>query len=156
MEQKGLSVQDAIKKMEYFCAYQERCHREVELKLKQLGMFDVATEHIINHLLSNNFLNEERFAKSFARGKHNIKKWGWRRIEQELKFRDISYYNIKIAKKEIEDDYVNNFIKFATQSWKSGAEYDRNKKSKKWMDMLIRKGYETHLIYDLLNELKNK
>lgn len=142
--------------MEYFCAYQERCHKEVELKLKQLGMFDVAIEHIIDHLLADNYLNEERFVKSFARGKHKIKNWGWRRIEQELKFRDISSYNIKIAKKEIEVGYVDHFKSFATQRWKGMTESDAYKRSRKWVDMLLRKGYESHLIYDLLNELKNE
>ncbi|HUH25549.1 MAG TPA: RecX family transcriptional regulator, partial [Flavobacterium sp.] len=109
MNQQGLSIDEAIKKLEYYCSYQDRCYKEVISKLKSLGMFQTAIDHILNHLVENNYLNEERFAKSFARGKHKFKGWGKYRIEQELKFRDISAYNIKTALKEIETDYLSNF-----------------------------------------------
>ena len=69
----GISVNDAIKKLEYYCSYQDRCYKEVTMKLKSLGMFQTAIDHIFDHLVANNFLNEERFAKSFARGKHKFK-----------------------------------------------------------------------------------
>src|SRR5690606_20498848 len=97
MNEKELSVDEALKKLEYYCSYQDRCYKEVVARLKALGMYETAIDHIIQQLVKNNFLNEERFAQSFARGKHRIKGWGKRRIEQELKFREISAYNIKTA-----------------------------------------------------------
>lgn len=150
MNTSGLTVEEAKRKLEYYCAYQERCHKEVEEKLKTLGMFETATNHIINHLLEHNFLNEERFAKAFARGKHKFKHWGKRRIEQELKFRNISAYNIKSALKEIEEEYLNNFYNLADYKWESISETVLEKKKKKWVDFLMRKGYESHLIFDAL------
>lgn len=153
MNEKGLSVNDAIKKLEYYCSYQDRCYKEVISKLKSLGMFQTAIDHILNHLAENNFLNEERFAKSFVRGKHKFKYWGKRRIEQELKFRDISAYNIKIALKEIETDYLNNFYALADKKWKNINESSIEKKKRKWVDFLLRKGYESNLIFDFLKDL---
>jgi len=150
MVQQGLTIEEAKKKIEYYCAYQERCHKEVVEKLKSLGMFDTAIDHIVHHLLEQNFLNEERFAKAFARGKHKFKFWGKRRIEQELKFRDISSYNIKTAIKEIEDDYLENFYHLADRKWETIHEKALEKKKKKWIDYLIRKGYETNLIFEAL------
>lgn len=150
MNTTGLTVEEAKRKIEYYCAYQERCHKEVIEKLKNLGMFQTAIDHIVNHLLEHNFLNEERFAKAFARGKHKFKHWGKRRIEQELKFRDISAYNIKTALKEIEEDYLSNFYNLADHKWETIAETALEKKKKKWIDFLIRKGYETNLIFDAL------
>lgn len=150
MNQQGLTIDQAIKKIEFYCAYQERCHKEVVEKLKTLGMFQTAIDHIINHLLENNFLNEERFAKAFARGKHKFKYWGKRRIEQELKFRDISAYNIKSALKEIEEDYLTNFYKLADHKWESINESSLEKKKKKWIDFLTRKGFEANLIFETL------
>ncbi|MBD3725054.1 MAG: RecX family transcriptional regulator, partial [Flavobacteriaceae bacterium] len=76
--------------MEYFCAYQERCYKDVDNKLNTFHLISEAREKILTYLIENNFINEERFAKSFARGKHNYKNWGKNRIIQELKFRDIS------------------------------------------------------------------
>ena len=64
--------------MERFCAYQERCHKEVYDKLKSLRMIPVAIDQIMAHLIQENYLNEERFAKTFARGKFRIKKMGAR------------------------------------------------------------------------------
>ncbi len=154
MNQQGLSVQDAIKKLEYYCSYQDRCYKEVISKLKSLGMFQTAIDHILNHLVEHNYLNEERFAKSFARGKHKFKYWGKRRIEQELKFRDISSYNIKTALNEIESDYLNNFYSLAEKKWDSLNESSLEKKKRKWIDFLMRKGYESSLIFDLLKDLK--
>lgn len=150
MNQQGLTVEEATKKIEYYCAYQERCHKEVIEKLKTIGMFDTAIDYIVNHLLENNFLNEERFAKAFARGKHKFKYWGKHRIEQELKFRDISSYNIKIALKEIETDYLTNFYTLAERKWEAITDSSLEKKKKKWIDYLIRKGYETNIIFEFL------
>lgn len=156
MEDKFLTVEQAIKKAEYFCSYQERCHKEVHQKLRSLGMFDTAIDHIINHLLENNFLNEERFAIAFSRGKHRSKRWGKRRIEQELKFRDISSYNIKSALKEIEQEYLTNFYNYAAAKWEVMPNESLEKKKKKWADYFIRKGFETHLIYDFIKNLNNQ
>ena len=150
----GISVNDAIKKLEYYCSYQDRCYKEVTNKLKSLGMFQTAIDHILDHLVANNFLNEERFAKSFARGKHKFKYWGKRRIEQELKFRDISSYNIKTALKEIESDYLSNFYALAERKWQNITEPSLDKKKRKWVDFLMRKGYESNLIFDLLKDLQ--
>ena len=150
----GISVNDAIKKLEYYCSYQDRCYKEVTMKLKSLGMFQTAIDHILDHLVANNFLNEERFAKSFARGKHKFKQWGKRRIEQELKFRGISSYNIKTALKEIESDYLSNFYALAERRWQNITEPSLEKKKRKWVDFLMRKGYESNLIFDFLKDLQ--
>ncbi|HBS52705.1 MAG TPA: recombinase RecX, partial [Flavobacterium sp.] len=87
------SVKEAIHKIEHFCAYQERCHDEVMQKLRSMKMDSNEIDEILAHLIQENYLNESRFACSFARGKHRIKFWGKVRIVNELKFRNISTYN---------------------------------------------------------------
>lgn len=154
MNENGLSVADATKKLEYYCSYQDRCYKEVIAKLKSLGMYQTAIDHIIDHLVAHKFLDEARFAKSFARGKHKFKHWGKHRIEQELKFREISAYNIKNALKEIETDYLSNFYALADKKWNSITESSLQKKKQKFFDFLMRKGYETNLIYEYLQNLQ--
>jgi len=156
MTNKALSVEEATKKLEYYCSYQDRCYQEVIAKLKTLGMYDTAIDHIIDHLVTNKFLDEARFAKSFARGKHKFKYWGKKRIEQELKYRYISAYNIKNALKEIEEDYINTFLKIAENKWLSINEDNLEKKKKKWVDYLYRKGFETSLIFETLQDFLNR
>ena len=96
---KTYTVKEATVKLMQFCAYRERTHKEVEDKLKDMNMIPEAQEQIIMQLMQENFLNEERFAKSFARGKFRIKKWGKRRIVNELKMRGISPRNIQTGLK---------------------------------------------------------
>ena len=140
--------------MENFCAYQERCHKEVAQKLYDLHMIPEAREKITLHLLQHNFLNEERFSKAFARGKFSIKNWGRIRIVNELKFRNISPYNIKTALKEIdEDEYLNTIQKVAEKKWALLKEPNAFKKRSKLLTYLSSKGYESELIYDVVNGL---
>jgi len=148
------TVEEATRKLEYFCSYQDRCHDEVLQKLKSLRMIPQAIDHIMAHLIAHNFLNEERFACSFARGKWRIKHWGKRRIVQELKLRGISKYNIDKALKEInEDDYIQNFDTLAQEQWDKTRETSTLKKKKKVADFLLRKGYESSLVFDKLEQL---
>jgi regulatory protein len=140
--------------MEYYCSYQDRCYKEVEVKLKSFNLIPEAKEQIMIFLIENNYINEERFAKSFVRGKHNYKKWGKKRINIELKVREISRKNIDLALQEIPEElYIQNFNELAEKQWNSIAEKNSTKKNKKWVDFLLRKGYESHLIYDKLTEL---
>ena len=153
---KTLSYKDILSKMEYYCAYQERCYKEVEEKLFTYSVTLLEKEAILIHLIENNYINEERFAKSFVRGKHNYKNWGKVRIKNELKFRNISSKIIDNALKEIENEtYIANFNTLAEKNWTSIKEKEGLKKNKKFVDFLLRRGYETHLIYDKLHELTN-
>ena len=151
----ALSIQQIQGKLEYYCAYQERCYKEVEEKLYSFKISAAEKEQILIYLIENNFINEERFAQSFVRGKHNYKFWGKNRIVNELKFRNISSRIITIALKEIpEATYLENFHQLAEKHWNNITERKGPKKNKKFVDFLLRKGYETNLIYEKLNELE--
>jgi len=151
------SVKDAIQKIEFFCSYQERCHEEVVSKLWTMKMDSDEIDQIMVHLIASNFLNEERFACSFARGKHRIKHWGKIRIVNELKFRKISQYNITTALKEITaEEYNNNFHTLADRQWENIREINAIKKRKKFCDFLLRKGFESNLIYEKVKDLEGK
>lgn len=149
----SFTLQEAQKKLEYYCAYQERCHWEVEQKLKDLQMIPEAQEVIISKLIEENYLNESRFAQSFARGKFNIKKWGKLRIVNELKARKISEYNIKLALKEISDEaYQSAFYSLFEKRKKAVSNYSIPIQKKKILAYMVYRGWESHLIYTALNE----
>lgn len=151
---KTYTVLEATEKMKSYCAYQERCHKEVKDKLRSLRMIEAASDLIINTLIQENFLNETRYATSFARGKFRIKKWGRNRIKLELKRRDIGVYNINMAMKEISDvDYLNTFYELAHKKADSLTETDLWKKRKKLSDYLLYRGWESHLVYEAINDI---
>lgn len=124
-------------------------------KLWDMGMIPDAANHIIHHLLQHNFLNETRFAQAFARGKFRIKKWGKTRIIIELKMRDISEFNLKIALKEIpEDEYFATFHALAEKRFAQlDSEKNIQRKKKKFADYLFYRGWESHLVWEKLGEL---
>ncbi|MFN7332181.1 MAG: regulatory protein RecX, partial [Flavobacterium sp.] len=97
----GLSAQEVLAKLEYYCAYQERCHLEVWQKLQEFTLSSQEKDEIIVALIQNNFLNEERFAMVFAQSKFHQKKWGKVRIKNELKGRQIAEILIQKALKAI-------------------------------------------------------
>ena len=149
------TIKTAIPKIEHYCAYQERCHEEVYQKLRTMKMDADEIDTIIVHLIASNFLNESRFACSFARGKHRIKHWGKIRIVNELKFRKISQYNINLALKEITtEEYEATFHNLAEQNWESIRESNPLKKRKKFCDYVLRKGFESNLVYEKVKELE--
>lgn len=151
--QKTHTVEEAKRALENYCVYQDRCHKEVEEKLRKMNMIPAACEVIILHLLEHNFLNEERFAKSYARGKFRIKKYGKVRITQELKLRDLSDYNIRTALKEIDpEEYKDTLEKLCEYKWENTTEPNFFKKKKKVVDFLVRKGYEFDLILKSLSK----
>jgi regulatory protein len=152
--EKSYTVDEATKLLENYCAYQDRCHKEVEQKLHDINMIPQAKEKILLHLLQHDFLNEERYSKAFTRGKFKIKKWGKIKITNELKFRNISAYNIKNALLEINDDaYLKTLQQLAKKKSPlikaSNSFIKRNKLS----TYLISKGYESNLVFDLVKKI---
>ncbi|MGS2762573.1 regulatory protein RecX [Sinomicrobium sp. M5D2P9] len=163
MNKQTFTVDEARRKLEHFCAYRERCHKEVVAKLREMNMIPLAVDTIVVHLIENGFLNEERFAKSFARGKFRIKKWGRQRIVRELQAREISAPNIREGLKEIpEEDYLDTLHEIAEKKWSQIKDtLSPGKKQaealfrgrKKLSDYLLYRGWESHLVYEKVNEL---
>jgi len=150
-----MTIKEALQKLEHFCAYQERCHDEVVTKLYSLKMSPDEIDIIIVKLIEDNFLNETRFASSFARGKHRIKHWGKIRIVNELKIRHISVTNINLALKEItSEEYEMTFDQLSQRCWENLTERNSLKKRKKFCDYMLRRGYESNLVYDKVKELE--
>lgn len=132
-QKKTYTIDEAKKKLEYYCAYQERCHKEVAQKLKDMFMIPEAIDVIIVHLLQHNFLNEERFTKTFVSGKFKIKHWGKRRLTLELKRKDISKVNINQALSEInEAEYIEVFNDLAEKRLPFITETNKFKKKRNW------------------------
>jgi regulatory protein len=153
---KTYTVEEALVKLQKYCAYQDRCHREVEQKLKQMHMIPEAIERVIVDLIQDNHLNEERFAKAYVRGKFSIKKWGKVRLTLELKQRQISQYVIKTALAEIDpEEYLQTFHKLAEKKALNIFESNPFKRKKKLADYLIYRGWESHMVYDKVNALIN-
>ncbi len=147
--------EQAVPKIKQYCAYQERCHSEVRDKLYSFGLHKNEVEEIISTLITENYLNEERFAIHFAGGKFRMKQWGKIKIKQALKYKQVSDYCIRKALKEIDtDDYEKTFQKLVQQKLKSlKSEKNIFIKKRKLQDFLLQKGFETNMIRDAVKQL---
>lgn len=151
-----LSFDEAKRKLENYCAYQDRCHSEVVNKMFQLGITPQIQDDLLVHLIEHSFLNEERFAKSFVRGKHRLSAWGRNRITSELKFRDINHRLITLALAEIDDEeYYQTFDRISKNKWNQLTDTDIQKKKQKFQAYLFRKGYAMSDIITKTQELES-
>ncbi|MGN6194080.1 MAG: regulatory protein RecX [Ginsengibacter sp.] len=133
------TAEQAVSKIKQYCAYQERCHAEVRDKLYSFGLRKTEVEEIISELITENYLNEERFAIHFAGGKFRMKQWGKIKIKQALKAKQVSDYCIRKALKEIDSkEYQKTFQKLAEQKLKT-LKSERNIfiKKRKMQDFLL-------------------
>ena len=151
----NLSVKEVLHKIESYCSYQERCHVEVREKLRSFSLDNNEVDEIIVKLIGNNYLNEERFASLFSISKFHQKKWGKIRIVNELKARKISSFLISKAVKEIPmEEYYETFSKLSDHQWNVITEKNTIKKRKKFCDYLLRKGWESELVYAKVKDLE--
>lgn len=157
MEKKRLGKDQAILSIKRFCAYQERAQQEVRDKLYEYGMSKDQVEEILSDLISENFLNEERFAMQFAGGHFRIKGWGKVKINHALKQKRVSAYNIKKALQSIDlDAYEKTLESLATKKWNSLKGERGLSKMAKTQAFLYQRGFEPQLIQPVLQKLKKK
>lgn len=152
-----LTIKEAYPRIASFCAYQERTQNEVRTRLLDYGITGDEAEEVIVMLMQDNYLNESRFAKTYAGGKSRIKKWGKNKIKQALKQKGISDNCIKIAIQEIDpDEYLQNMIHLAEKKVAEVKETNPLKKKQKVLNYLLTKGYENDLVWEVINNLEFK
>ena len=148
---KKLTPNQATIRAQLSCAYQERCQQEMRDKLYEWGLYSNDVENIIANLITDNYLNEERFAKAFAGGKFRIKKWGRIKIRIELKKRKISDYCIKKAMLEIDDtDYIKTLRTILAKKLKENNKGKAQVRNYKAAQYAVSRGFESDLIWDIL------
>lgn len=148
---KRLDIVSALEKIKYWCAYQERCQKEVKDKLHEYGLCTDDVNSVISVLIGENYINEERFANIYTGGKFRIKKWGRLKIKHGLRLRQISDYSIKKALASIDgDDYLNTLTRLIDAKWLAVQEKNPYKKIQKIANYLSSKGYEKDIVMDIL------
>ena len=144
-----------LQKIQHYCAFRERCTKEVTEKLQEWKVKPVLIESTLTRLKKDNFLDDERFAKAFARGKFRISKWGRNRIAYELKKKNIPEELIAAGLSEIEEEeygkVIRNLILKKKNENKSGKSLNiRNK----IINFVSARGFEMTLILDAIKEMK--
>ncbi|MGI4803571.1 MAG: regulatory protein RecX [Janthinobacterium lividum] len=142
-----------LQKAEKYCAYQERSQQEVRQKLFDLGLYPRDVEQIISELISNNFLNEERFAIAYTLGKFRIKGWGKIKIKQALKLKRVPDTLIKKALMQIDlSDYLIKLKQILEKKAAVLKEKESYKRQYQLKTYAFGKGYEGNLVAEILKD----
>jgi len=141
------------KKIEHYCAYQERCHLEVTNKLNKLGVFGDELDEYVCYLIDEKFLSETRFCEAYVRGKFNYNNWGKVKLSRELKLRNISDWNISNALNQIKSEDYNKKLRKLCEKLVEISDKPEFELRNKVVKNLSYKGWEIDLIIKTLNQL---
>jgi regulatory protein len=148
------TAEAALTIMKSYCAAEDRCHQDIEQKLIAYQVSKDDRENILASLISEGFLNESRFAKSFVRGKFKINKWGRLRIVQGLSAKGVSIYCIEEGLKEIDESEYKKTLEQLIKSKIKGQENSNTFDLKtKIMRYASSKGYEQSLVFNLVTKV---
>ena len=151
----NLKQQSRAKAMKY-CAYQERTQQEVRDKLYGYGLYPDAVEEVLTDLISEDFVNEERYAQSFARGKFRQNRWGRIKIRRELQQKQLSRYCIEKGLQEIDSEaYAETLFKLMSDKWALLAQEETYARKHKTVRYVLGKGYEAELAWKVINEIES-
>jgi regulatory protein len=152
-KKKKLTPTEALAKIYRYCAYQERSHQEVKKKLFDFGLYSDEVDEIVSRLITEGFINEERFAKAFAGGKFRTKKWGRIKIEKELNAHGLSTRCISSGMKEIVDEDYRKTLQTLLEK-KSNLLSEPNPfiRKDKLAKFAIGRGFEPDLVWKLIKE----
>ena len=154
--QQRLTKEQAWQKIKHYCAYHERSHSEVKNKLYGFGLYKTEVEELLSKAIEEDYLNEERFAEQFAGGRFRMKQWGRIKITYELRQKQVSAYNIKIALKAIPDeDYTKALQKLAGNKWQELKDEHDLSRQAKTTSYLLQRGYELPLIKQALQQIRS-
>ena len=149
-----LSPDQVLDKMAKYCAYQERCVKDVRDKLKTFDITQENRNKILEYLLGNRFVNDERFAMCFVRGKINQSGWGLNKIRFHLMQKGIAKDLIDEALRQTDkEDYRQRLISILTTKAKTVKAANDFERKRKLAAFAIQKGFESALVWEVLKEL---
>lgn len=150
---KPLTPDQVLDKMAKYCAYQERCVKDVKDKLKTFDIPQESKNEILDYLLDNRFVNDERFARSFVRGKVNQSGWGVNKIRFHLMQKGIDKDVIDEAfgqtDEEVYKQKLIDILKAKSKTVKAETDFERKRKLAAYA---MQKGFEGSLIWEVLKE----
>jgi len=156
------SIDVALLKARKYCSLYERSKAETEKKLRDYGVMEGDVPFIIEKLVNEGFLNENRFATAFASGKFRYKKWGRNRIVMEMKRKGLSEELIKKGISELsQEEYGKTLDTLLQKKWVQlerkivPDDYESGYIAKqKLIKYALQKGYEQDIIISRLKQMK--
>lgn len=146
-------LMDVLDKMAKYCAYQERCVKDVVEKLHSFEISQKDKDEILNYLIDNRFVDNERFARAFVRGKINQSGWGLKKIRYHLLQKGIDKEIIEEALGQTDEEgYRLRLIDILKTKAKTVKAENDFEKKRKLAAYAIQRGFEANLVWEVLKE----
>ncbi|HNV95859.1 MAG TPA: regulatory protein RecX [Bacteroidales bacterium] len=137
--------------MQRLCSVKEYCIYDINEKLKKSPLNEEDRKNIIDDLIKQNYINEQRYVQAFIHDKLYLSKWGLTKIKFALKQKNINAELYKEIINEIEEEkYVQSFISLAKSKWKNLKESDPYVRKQKLIRYLMGRGIE----YDIAEKIQ--
>jgi len=140
-----------LMQMQRLCSVKEYCIYDINEKLKKSPLNEEDRKNIIDDLIKQNYINEQRYVQAFIHDKLYLSKWGLTKIKFALKQKNINAELYKEIINEIEEEkYVQSFISLAKSKWKKLKESDPYVRKQKLIRYLMGRGIE----YDIAEKIQ--
>ena len=146
---KPRTEQEALATLAALCSQAEHCEKEMTDKMDKWEMTPEAQERVMNYLKKEKFVDEERYARAFARDKIRYNKWGRRKVEKALYMKRIPKdISCRVLDEMEEDMYVDILRPLLQQKRKS----TRAKSGYELRTKLIRFALQRGFTMDVINQ----
>ena len=150
MKQK--TEQDAYLTLAALCAQAEHCQYEMLEKMRRWELDDEAQARVMQRLVSERYVDDERYARAFVKDKVRYNKWGRRKVEQALWQKHIDEDIRQQVLDEIDDEeYISvlrPLLKQKRRSTKAANDYQLNQKL---MRFALGRGFTFDIIRQCIN-----
>ena len=151
-----IQLKEIKQKLARYCAYRERCSSEAYAKLESLGCNAVQTEQVMQFLINEKFIDDQRFANAYARGKFNLNHWGKAKIKLALTQKSLSPAIIEAALKEINtEEYMSKIKSLVIKKWEALEGSEPYIRKNKVAQSVMRKGYEPNIVWEMINDMES-
>lgn len=152
---KPLTPDQVLDRMAKYCAYQERCVKDVRDKLKTFDIPEEEKQKILAYLLDNRFVDDERFVKAFVRGKINQSGWGLNKIRfhlvQKSVAKDIIDETLGQTDEEVYRQKLIDILQTKSKTVKASTDFEKKRKLAAYA---MQKGFEGSLVWEVLKEFQ--
>ena len=81
---KEMTEQEAYLQLAALCAQAEHCEQEMRDKMRRWKLDETVQNRIIDRLIKERYVDDERYARAFVKDKIRYNKWGRRKVQQAL------------------------------------------------------------------------
>jgi regulatory protein len=129
---KPMSEEQALARLTALCASAEHCTGEMIDKMTKWEISEEAQARIMEHLVKNKYIDDERYCRAFVHDKMEYNHWGRRKIEQALYVKHMDKAIQKTVLDEIPDedfiDILRPLIVQKRRQTRANSEYEMNMK----------------------------